>query len=795
MRRGIVYIVMLGMALALWASPRTSTEALRIADAFREGMQTVGGKPSRVPAGPSSLADSTGIYYAVNTHSGYVIVGADDRLPEVLGYSDEGVFEPDNMAPALRFWLQCYGEETGAMEQGTGSYVSARVSGTPQRAVEPLMTTKWNQSAPYNNFAPLYNETGGRSVTGCVATAMAQIMRYHRYPQTGTGSHSYYWIATTPAGKSGTLSANFGQTVYDWANMSDSYKSGYTTAQADAVATLMYHCGVAVEMNYGSSSGAFSADVPKALAAYFGYDTNYQKIQKAMYPADSLKAIIAAELRADRPVLVSGSNDEGGHAFVCDGYDGQGYFHINWGWGGSNDGYYLLTALNPGKSQGIGGTSKGYNQATAFFIGLQPANSSAQPAIPQMATTSFSLSSESFKRTASFSVSISRLQNYGLTDFSGNYGVALYDEDETEMKALLGSSGTDSLRAGYFRTTEAVLSNLKIPGTLEAGTYHLCAVYKDAHYGWMRMMCTQDDYYRTVTLTSSDATFYPNDAESVLSLEAPISFGEGVNTDSVPFSGAPLSFKVKNTGGTFRGEISARIYKGAFSKGQYEVAPEVVIRRNEILSSALQQSFDSNLLLATQYKMKLCWRANANDSWHDFEPAEYAVLPFMLYDPYYHLALTDTIRFENNDSVPRRNAKLYYSVKNTGAPFEGELQLSFYEGVFSRGKSDIQEVRIGTNETLSGTFEGQLEQPAGTYTVVLRYREKEGEWQEFIDKNMVNIGAVVATVVDESPTGVYNPASERPSESMRVMSFGAYDLYIITMPDGRYKKVFIPHNR
>ena len=790
MRR--IFIILIGaiVGTSVWASPRTPQEAKAIAGSFvQTRAQTNGAK--RVSAKMDIAASSTA-YYAINAGNGYVVVSADDRLPDVLGYSDNGTFDANNMSPAMRFWLACYDEELE-------SIASQSIANQPRQAtasVEPLMQSKWNQSAPYNDLAPAYNDEGSKCVTGCVATAMAQVMYYHRHPQQGTGSHSYLWICTEPVGKSGTLSANFGNTTYDWANMLDNYRSGYTQAQADAVATLMYHCGVSINMGYGQSSGAYTEKVPAALHDYFSYDANYQRIQKVMYPADSLNAIIAAELSASRPVIVSGSNDEGGHAFVCDGCDNRGYFHINWGWGGSNDGYYLLTALNPGKSQGIGGTTKGYNKGTCFFIGLQPTQTSSAKAIPQMATTTFSVSSQSFNRGTSFTVSIAKLQNYGLTNFSGSYGVALYDEDETTLVRVLKQEDNYSLSAGYYRTSSANLS-ASIPTsttTVPNGTYHLCVIYKDANYGWMRMMCTEDDYYKTLEISGNTVTFYANDAEPELSLTAPIAFAEGLNLDSVPKTGAPLSFSVKNTGGTFRGDISARIYKGAFSKGQYEIVDSVVLRRSQTLSSALQEAVDPNLLLETQYKMKLCWRADANDSWHDFTPAGYAELQFKLYDSESHLALTDTISFDNNDSVPRNNANLYYSIRNTGAPFAGELQVFFYRNGFSKGQSELRSITIGTNETLSDVFSGPLSQPADTYTVVLRYRSLEGEWQDFLDINGNNIGSIEATLVDEVATALIDVDGEATVERKLLMRMGIGDLYLITISTGdkvQHKKVFI----
>ena len=793
MKRTFLLAIVIWVAASMSAANRSPENALRIAGEFavRTDIRRAPGQ-SPISKLQPQIAASSSAYYVVNTGDSYVLVSADDCLPEVLGYSDSGTFDPNNMSPSMRYWLQCYDEELEEIKAG-GNPFSVSSKNTPRKvpsAISPLMSCKWNQSAPYNNYAPLYNETGGRCVTGCVATAMAQIMYYHRHPAIGTGSHSYLWICTEPVGPTATLSANFGQTTYRWSDMLDSYKGYATAEQEDAVATLMYHCGVSINMGYGQSSGAYTEKVPEALKNYFSYDANYQRIQKIMYPADSLNAIIHSELAAGRPVLVSGSNDEGGHAFVCDGCDNRGYFHINWGWGGSNDGYYLLTALNPGRSQGIGGTTKGYNKGTSFYIGLQPAQTNSPKAIPQMATTKFTVSSESFNRTSSFSVSILKMQNYGLTNFSGSYGVGLYDEDETQLVSVLKQENNYSLDAGYYRTTAAGLNNIYIPNNVPSGTYHLCAIYKDANYGWMRMMCTEDDYYRTLVLTNSQAMFMANDADPVLTLTSPLTFPEGTNTDSVPKAGIPVSFAVKNTGGTFRGDISARIYKGSFAKGQYEIMDSVVIRYNQTLNSALQQVFDPALLLNTQYKMKLCWRAGEEDAWHDFD----GELLFKLYDPDYHLSLQG-FSFDNNDSVPRGNANLHYSIKNTGAAFDGELQVSYYQNAFSRGKSEIRQVHIATNETLTDSFSGPLEQVAGTYDVVLRYRDSDSEWNEFIDINEINIGAIVATIYDDSISTSISNLQSPISNYQLLMRLGAYDLYLVTIHQGdkvEHKKIFVP---
>lgn len=628
MKRLFVCILGLLWFCMAWSAPRNAEQALSIAsDHLRERIVA-----RRMPASllrqPLRVADETAAYYAVNTGMGFVLVSADDRMPEVLGYSDSGDFVRDSLPPAFRFWLENYEAEAAGLDDMAG-VAAPVISYVPQADEQsPLVACQWNQSSPFNDLAPKY-DASHHAAAGCVAVAMAQIMYAHQYPTVGTGSHSYQWTSKRDASLSAVLSADFSATTYDWSNILPYYATSSGTAeQRNAVAVLLYHCGVAVDMGYDCNatheSGAVTSKVPRVLADYFGYDTHYQSIRKDIYSVDSLNAMIRSELREGRPVLVSGSNSEGGHAFVCDGYNRNGFFHINWGWGGTSDGYYLLSALNPGR-QGIGGTSRGYNKNTTFFVGIRPATDQSVRYPSQLAADSFAVNDTLLTRTAAFSVSAYRIQNYGMDDYAGQVAVALFDEDEQEMVALLESKSF-SLKSNYYRTSAESLQKLTIPASLPQGTYHLCVVYRDPDHGWLRMQSRSDDYFRTLYVDETHVHFFDNNAPAVLSLLQPIAFP----ADSVPQSGAPLSFSIRNTGGTFRGDISARIYQGNFAKGQYEVMDSVAIRRNQTFSSALQQVFDERLVLGKTYKMKLCWRANAADSWHEFSPADYGTISFRL---------------------------------------------------------------------------------------------------------------------------------------------------------------------
>ena len=309
------------------------------------------------------------LYVFNHEGGGFLVVSADDAAAPLLGYSDTGSFDADAMPPAMQYWFDCYGAEIEQAAAGAIEKTTAYAAAEAQEDIAPLIHTKWNQTAPYNDLCPTID--GKHCPSGCTATAMVQIMKYHNYPLHGTGSHSY-----TLKNIKKPISANFGATTYDWNAMLDEYDANSPAASRKAVATLMYHAGVAVDMKYSSiESGASDFNAATALIHYFNYDKGIMYLERNYYSLPEWKNIIYNELRTRRPLLYGGvSEDGGGHAFVCDGYqyrDGEDYFHINWGWGGISDGYFLLTALDP-HLQGAGGSTGGYNFYQSIITGIQP---------------------------------------------------------------------------------------------------------------------------------------------------------------------------------------------------------------------------------------------------------------------------------------------------------------------------------------------------------------------------------------------------------------------------------------
>ena len=360
-------VLMMGAAAA---KPVTPDQAMRVAERF------LGGRSLQVE-------QLDAMFLVTPTDGkGFVLVAGDDCVLPVLAYSYTAHFDSHNMPPHVAAWLDGYSREIKAFAGATPSAaVSAAWNAAPKsdstiHGVAPLMTTRWNQSPYFNLLCPFDTVASARSVVGCTATATAQIMKYWNHPEVGWGSHYYYHNSY------GMLGARFDTTHYRWNLMPDTLNELCTQEEILATAELSYHVGVAVNMNYsptGSGAhviayGSFSQpSAENALKSYFKYNPALYSIQKDEHSDAEWDSLMRNEIDGARPVLYSGYDTAGGHAFVLDGYDSLGFFHVNWGWGGRHDGYYTLDSLSPGAG-GIGGNATyTFNMNNAAVIGICPA--------------------------------------------------------------------------------------------------------------------------------------------------------------------------------------------------------------------------------------------------------------------------------------------------------------------------------------------------------------------------------------------------------------------------------------
>jgi len=486
---------------------------LRSADALKLVWQASG-------FGLRSAAEPAFFIYNIGDNKGFVIVSGEDATKTILGYADEGCFRTDNMPENVQYWLNFYQQEIEAVRAVSASSaalteVSALAAGTT--TVAPLLGgIKWNQSDPFNLLCPWDKGANKHALAGCVAVAMAQIMKYHQWPVTGTGKFSYTDVTY------GLQSADFGKTTYDWDNMLGSYVSGATDNQDAAVATLIYQCGVAVSMAY--STAGSSSNISKAASAfvnYFGYDAEIQRHERPNYTSDEWNNIIKKELDNLRPVFFTANSETGGHAFVCDGYDSNSLFHINWGWGGSSNGYFELSSLST-NNPGVVGAAPEYcyyqsilasihkadaiNRVTNQLVVYKPGVSSSVNSVPKINTN--------------FSVSF-YFANMGTDTTIAQLAVGFIKEGSKTITKLNENSAPTltTLANGTFSSKTYSLSN--ISGMSTAGKYRLYPIYmpKDSsNWSIVRGTVGLNNYLVVTVASNGSATILPELATPALSL-------------------------------------------------------------------------------------------------------------------------------------------------------------------------------------------------------------------------------------------------------------------------------------
>ena len=380
MKRNIILTVaLLFVTFAMQAAPITGTQAAKKAHAFLYG----GNSNMKFAAGPVKMAtpdDGIQPYYVFNIgdNGGFVIVSGDDAAYPVLGYSRNGHFDADNLPDNMKMWLDAYAADLKKIQKmNLPAYRAVGTRAENRPAIAKLVTSEWNQLYPYNMQCPKYPGDYERRPTGCVATAMAQVMYYHKWPVEATEEIPSYTFVDEPAwGGDGSERKEkaLEPTVFDWDSMTDKYDYYSDNKSRQAVAELMNYVGHSVEMMYGvQASGAYSEMIAGALINRFGYKNTARIIYRDSYASqEEWDDIMYNELVENRPILYSGvTKDDAGHRFVCDGYE-NGFFHINWGWGGMSDGFFKLEILDP-YNQGTGGAGTGmaFSEMQSAVIGVQ----------------------------------------------------------------------------------------------------------------------------------------------------------------------------------------------------------------------------------------------------------------------------------------------------------------------------------------------------------------------------------------------------------------------------------------
>lgn len=522
---------------------RTTQEAAELARQFLAERERSHPSAQRIPQTRPQTVEwsftqyqldaTTPAVYIFNTgeDDGFVLVSAEEQARTILGYADNGSFDASNIPANMQFWLQMYADELARISDSP-SPLSAGQSTIqrPQRIVAasneyptiaPIIgDVHWGQDKPFNNLCPtIFNK---KTPTGCVATAIGQIMYHHKHPTRGIGSRSYKTQTHQIS-----LSADFGATTYDWENMLPNYAGSYTTTQANAVATLLSHVGIASDMDYTSNgSGANSATALQALMKHFDYDKAINTMPKDYISESEIIQSIASDLQLGHPVLFRGTtvNNEG-HAFVCDGLQSNGYLHINWGWDGNADGYFAISALDP-EEHGTGGSASelAFTQEVAAYTGIQPNQGGSGMGLVTVDAIKRT-SADQIGRTSKIEIQLSKFFNQGLATAQGTIACLIYNDQQQLIETI--DYTNFELQSYYYYTSS--IDVWAIPSAhLANGDYELEIAYYDYNDQYQPIYVKNKGIVRIpFTLTTSQIIFEETEQPEV----AHIAVADIIHTD------------------------------------------------------------------------------------------------------------------------------------------------------------------------------------------------------------------------------------------------------------------------
>ena len=698
-------------------------------------------------------------FYVYNlAKGGFVIVSADDCVEQVLGYSENGSFDinaiPDNMRDALEDYKReiNYAIEHSAISMG--SALALPDMAAEKSPVAPLLTSKWNQGAPYNNKCPMY-DTERRCVTGCTATAMAQVMNYFEWPKTGKGSCSY---TTAINGTDTNLSLDFSTITFDWDNMLDVYGSSATDAQNDAVATLMYSVGVGAQMSYGLSSGAYISNAYRALIGNFDYDKSLKYAERMYYSIDDWNDLVYNEVSNGRPVLYAGYNSSSGHAYVCDGYSKDNFFHINWGWGGMSDGYFKLSALNP-DGQGIGGSDAGYNSGQEIIYGFSPNKGTTEAFYYIGYDGDFKCNATEIASADVASTTVSFSTGTILSQFSlyrksvtVYLGIDVVNNATGNVVNMVGSSlGLQSQYSYNYRGFSISASQF---ASLGDGVYTIYPTYDNATFGVKDRVKVPYGKQNCLQLTVSNGSLTFSDTHDGGSLSV-----TKLTTAANFYSGKPfcITCTIENQGYDFVDNIYLGIANTNGELLQVESAPfELGSGKSDSVEiSGIMGNFDEGSYYL--YIMRV-----VDD---DYYPISRATITIAANPGDYVLSHTGC-SFPDKNNVYCNNFQGSFTITNSGGLFAAPLYCAIYNGNTGANMAMIEAglVFIDGGVTKTVSFNGSFDGKAGQRYNVFLFAYDE-DWRQlggstsFILKGVSGIEDVKADDADE--VVVYpNPADD-----------------------------------
>lgn len=729
--------LVLGVPAMLFADRIPADKALRIAREFvRSSVPSSMMKQACIREIPVLASQTDGHYvFNVGRGNGYVVVAGDDMVKDaVLGYADSGTFAEGDMPENLRWWLAEYDRQIAYMQQHKAEFENSATATDGAAATNkykeilPLVKAKWNQDYPYNMKCPVVN--GKQCPTGCVATALAQIMYYNKWPETGIGTYG------------GT---DYAALHFDWDNMVDDYSKGSTPESREAVSTLMAALGNAMDMCYDQgASGTTNEEAYNGIVRNFGYTKALVVARESMEPA--WDKYIYYELSQNRPVYYSGATAQfEGHAFVCDGFR-DGFLHINWGWGGVAEGYFRSSAMNP-PVQGIGGSKgDGFNFYQEIITNLYNPNDETQKFM--IGVTDNDLELDKLEATADDALAVSGSISV-MTDESA-YSLGLRITDESGNETFIKESNRRDPEGGVDESFSVSLKDFPMAD----GTYRVApAVYGADSKTWNDVMALKYSVTTSYTATVADGkiTFTPGAAGriEVSDMEVPELMYPGEK--------ATVKAKIKCVSGQ---DFNKKLYIG-FLKGD---EPLLFQQENDAVSMFEGMTTEVSLDVTVpkekgEYKIALFTIAGGRE----VQLTDYQATNIVERGAVLIVSSPLTIADNNYYNVDPDNFTVKAKVRCTVKNFNDELRLVVFDMETREEVCHISAVSaIDLNLTKTLTITGKLTgtKPGHMYYGRIHKKDDLGRWKEVKSNKASTKLANNVTFRTADPSSIQNVQSD-----------------------------------
>lgn len=734
----------------------------------------------------AKAADAERVYVFGNASGkGFMVLSGDDCAPALLGYSETGTIDRDHMPDNMRYWFDEYARQIAFAAAGGADTEDPQVKYRPD--VAPKLTTLWDQTEPYNDMTPVHY--GLPTPTGCVATAAAQIMNWHKWPvqPVGTKTFQSYYI--------GTLSIDFSQITFEWDKMLDRYYTTSPRENINAVATLMMAAGYASEMVYHrNASGATGYNAARGLFTHFGYNKSMSLESREWYDIEEWDDLVYAELTENGPVFYEGTGDGGGHAFVCDGYESaSGFFHFNWGWSGNGNGYYRLSALTP-EIQGTGGNSLGYNYTQDILRGLRKSDPAADEQPVLMFSTIKGVVTPWDKAELGSPVTIKGYEtgdgfkNSSLVTVKDvDMGVRIHNVATGRDIDVCSENGTND----FDPFTKVNIIRYKLPADLEEGDYTAVPLWRSGADGaWHTMrMSPQTRNYVPFTVSGTTAVFGLGVAEGRVEVEI---------TDAPEFFTTYGDFTiratVKSTGTRDFNGLLCAVFMRKNAKGELDVVDQGASERIDLEPGRTMEWTHSSkpqsgyMTDGDDYGLAI-GNANTGELLSPIYAVKvgnrYGKLQMSVYD--YAIA--------NNTFLDPANVNATANVKVVSGEYDGPLAVGY-----SLKRDPFAPVRFTESETMHLTagddkpisFSGILDDVVAgeMYYAHLMYKNDAGEWTRLSQYP-------VTVIVAQTFSGINDVEAAEGADAARYFDIYGREvarpeagrLYIRKTPDGKATKV------